>query len=300
MIRVRAASAAAFVCLLTAVLVAMASGVHAQDKSDESQIRAIVAAQATAWNAGDGNAYAKDVAPDVSFTNLFGMVMYGAPAFAERHRQILATFYNGTTKQHEIRRIRFVTSDVAIVDIDNSLRGVKAMPAGIAVPPDGTLKTQLMEVFVRRSGRWWIEAYHNVDAKADKPDFSGEWILNRQASTLSPGADGVKSAVVRIEHRSTFRYQATFETAGNPLKVEYELQSDGREVAAGQPGAQSVSSLRWDGSALIYTGRIQRPNGELQIEFRYELFDDGRRLRAVEKLRGGGREQDNVWIFERR
>src|SRR4051812_37195513 len=31
------------------------------------------------------NAYAPKLAPDASFTNLFGMVMYGAPAFAKRH-----------------------------------------------------------------------------------------------------------------------------------------------------------------------------------------------------------------------
>ena len=37
--------------------------------------------------------------------------------------------------------------------------------AGILVPPDGVVRTQLMEVFVRRSGRWWVEAYHNVDVK---------------------------------------------------------------------------------------------------------------------------------------
>jgi uncharacterized protein (TIGR02246 family) len=137
----------------------------APDDRDDAALRAIVAAQAAAWNAGDGNAYAKDVAPDVSFTNLFGMVMYGAEAFAERHRQILATFYKGTTKHHTIRRIRFVTRDVAIVDIDNELRGIKSTPAGIVVPPDGVLKTQLMEVFVRRGDRWWVEAYHNVETK---------------------------------------------------------------------------------------------------------------------------------------
>ena len=136
-----------------------------QDDRDAAALRAIVAAQAAAWNAGDGTAYAKDVSPDISFTNVFGMVMYGAEAFADRHRQILATFYKGTTKRHTIRRVRFVTSDVAIVDIDNEVRGIKAMPAGIAVPLDGVLKTQLMEVFVRRGGRWWVEAYHNVETK---------------------------------------------------------------------------------------------------------------------------------------
>jgi uncharacterized protein (TIGR02246 family) len=136
-----------------------------QDDAAEAPIRAIVAEQVAAWDAGDGAAYARALAPDASFTNLFGMVMYGAAAFAERHRQILATFYKGTIKYHAIRRIRFVTPDVAIVDIDNEVRGVKAMPAGIVVPPDGIVKTQLMEVFVRRGDRWWIEAYHNVDTK---------------------------------------------------------------------------------------------------------------------------------------
>jgi uncharacterized protein (TIGR02246 family) len=151
-----------------AVIVLVASvgvGSVRQDASAEAAIRAIVAEQAAAWNKGDGPGYARHVAPEVSFTNLFGMVMYGAPAFVERHTAILGTFYKGTTKSHEIRRIRLVTSDVAIVDIDNQVRGVKAMPEGIVVPADGIVRTQLMEVFVRRNGEWLVEAYHNVDTK---------------------------------------------------------------------------------------------------------------------------------------
>ena len=98
------------------------------------------------------------------------MVMYGTPAFTTRHTEILKTFYKGTTKRHQIRRVRFVTPDVAIVDIDNEVHGVKAMPAGISVPADGVIRTQLMEVFVRRDGTWLVEAYHNVDLKpAAKP-----------------------------------------------------------------------------------------------------------------------------------
>jgi uncharacterized protein (TIGR02246 family) len=152
------------------ILLAGSAGLlFARVAAPEAPIRDIVAQQAAAWNAGDGQAYAEHVAPDVSFTNLFGMVMYGAPAFAKRHTEILATFYRGTTKHHSIRRIRFVTLDVAIVDIDNEVRGVKVMPAGIDVPPDGVVKTQLMEVFVRRNGRWWIEAYHNVAIKPTNP-----------------------------------------------------------------------------------------------------------------------------------
>jgi uncharacterized protein (TIGR02246 family) len=150
-----------------AVLVFCSVSSFAQtDATREGAIRRIVAEQAKAWNAGDGAGYSRHVSPDVSFTNLFGMVMYGAPAFEKRHSDILATFYKGTTKAHTVRRIRFVTADVAIVDIDNEVHGVKAMPAGMPVPPDGIIRTQLMEVFVRRDGRWLVEAYHNVDVKS--------------------------------------------------------------------------------------------------------------------------------------
>ena len=137
----------------------------AQRDESEASIRSIVAAQVVAWDAGDGDAYARHLAADVSFTNLFGMVMYGASAFAQRHAEVLATFYRGSTKHRHVQRIRFLTPDVAIVDIDDEVRGVTAMPEGIAVPPDGIVRTQLMEVFVRRDDRWWIEAYHSVDVK---------------------------------------------------------------------------------------------------------------------------------------
>lgn len=151
--------------LLLSIVTLLPSTAFAQNAADEAAIRNIIAEQAAAWTAGDAARYGSRVAADASFTNLFGMVMYGAPAFVDRHKQILATFYKGTTKHHAVRKIRFVTPDVALVDIDNEVHGVKAMPAGIVVPPNGVIKTQLMEVFVRRGGQWWVEAYHNVDTK---------------------------------------------------------------------------------------------------------------------------------------
>jgi hypothetical protein len=135
----------------------------------------------------------------------------------------------------------------------------------------------------------------------EKPDFSGDWILNRQASTLSPGADGVQSGTWQITHRDpAFRHKAEFATAGKPIKYEYELQSDGREAVATHPGGRTTSSLRWEGSALVVAFRTERAEGETKISFRYELLDAGRRLRAAEQVRGTDHDQDNVWIFDRR
>jgi len=132
-----------------------------------------------------------------------------------------------------------------------------------------------------------------------KPDFSGEWILNRQASTLSAGADAVRSGVWRIDHREpTFRHKAALATETNTIEYEYELLSDGPEVEGSERGARTVGSLRWDGEALVVTWRTERSGAEMVIAFRYELLDA--RLRATEGVRGTDHDQDNVWIYERR
>src|SRR5262245_1736200 len=93
----------------------------------------------------------------------------------------------------------------------------------------------------------------------EKPDFSGEWMLNRQASTLSPGADAMQSGVWQIEHREpAFRHKAEFMSDGKPFNYEYELLSDGREVVFSQQGVRTVSSLGWEGNALVVTWRTER------------------------------------------
>lgn len=120
-----------------------------------------------------------------------------------------------------------------------------------------------------------------------KPDFSGNRTLNRQASTLSPAAAAFQSGILRIDHREpTFRCRATHVADGEPVEYEFELRSDG-------PG------LRWDGNALVFTFDTAGPDGKVAISFRYELQEGGRRLQAAEQLRGGGRDQDNVWVYER-
>ncbi len=134
-----------------------------------------------------------------------------------------------------------------------------------------------------------------------KPDFSGRWILDRQASALSPGADAVLSAVWHIEHRDpTFRHKAAFTTTGKPIEYEYELLSDGREVVGTHDEGRTASTLSWEGNTLVSIFRTQHAGGETAISFRYELLDAGQRLRASEQVRGTDHDQDNVWLFDHR
>jgi uncharacterized protein (TIGR02246 family) len=152
--------------LVTVTLAALGVTAMAAPKaSDEAAVRAVVAEETAAWNVGDAKAYSAHVAQDVSFTNILGVVMYGRKAFETRHAEIFRTVFKGSHLQQTMQRLRFVTPDVAIVDVDSEVRGFAGLPPAVKPFPDGTLRTRLLQVLVKRDGEWWIEAYHNVDAK---------------------------------------------------------------------------------------------------------------------------------------
>ena len=116
-----------------------------------------------------------------------------------------------------------------------------------------------------------------------RPDFSGEWILNVEASELSSVvAPVVQSGFVHIEHREpTIAVHLSITMNDDPVEFRFERSSN------------------WEEDVLVFADTVNTPNGELTICFRYQLEDSGQRLRATERLRGAGREQDNVWVFDR-
>ena len=135
-----------------------------------------------------------------------------------------------------------------------------------------------------------------------KPDFSGEWVLNRQASTLPPPVSNVESGVVRIEHREpSFTFHRSYVIAGTPRDAGFTRRTDGSETSeAGPQGMATVSTLRWDGAALVLAMRIKGAGLEATNDVRYELVDGGRRLRATEQGRSPVGNHDAVWIYDRR
>ena len=135
-----------------------------------------------------------------------------------------------------------------------------------------------------------------------KPDFSGEWVLNRQASSLPPPVSNVESGVVRIEHREpSFSCHRTYVIAGTPREASFTRRTDGSETSeTGPQGMATVSTLRWDGAALVLAMRIKGTGFEATNDVRYELLEGGRRLRATEQGRSPLGNHDAVWIYDRR
>jgi hypothetical protein len=134
-----------------------------------------------------------------------------------------------------------------------------------------------------------------------KPDFSGEYILDLKASELDGDAATVRSAVLRINHTEPLvRVQGEFVSEGSSSNYNLERETDGRDHVDGKE-PPTTSSLRWFGASLVFDDRTDVP-GETPVttSWRYELDASGNRLTAIERRRGGGRDRDNVWVFDRR
>ena len=81
-----------------------------------------------------------------------------------------------------------------------------------------------------------------------KPDFSGEYELDRRASTLSPSAAAIESAVLRLEHREpVFRCSAKWVAGGKTLmEYSFQLSTDGPEAAPGEnDSGRTGRETRW-------------------------------------------------------
>ena len=96
-----------------------------------------------------------------------------------------------------------------------------------------------------------------------KPDFSGDWTLNRQASTLSPAAAAFQSGVMRIEHHEPiFRCEATYVADGKPVGIEWTSSNMNRPWFGGSqwiPNTDNCKGNAW--RALIIDGLNQASVG---------------------------------------
>jgi hypothetical protein len=138
-------------------------------------------------------------------------------------------------------------------------------------------------------------------AAQGRPDFSGDWTLDRQASVLQGQSAAVDSGTMRIAHRDpSFTFSRTFIVNNRPQEASFEIRTDGAEVTRRDGPAPSRSRLEWQGSSLLLTALFTTPGGEVSNVVRYELLDGGKTLRAIEDLGGAAPPHHNVWIYQRR
>ena len=118
------------------------------------QVREVLKEVYAAWEANDADAFATRYAETASAT-LPGAYLPGRQAI----RDMMATLFAGDLKDsravYEVREIRFVTGDVAIVASKGAV-----LLAG-QTEPDAASRALKTWVLSRQDGTWHIQAFHN-------------------------------------------------------------------------------------------------------------------------------------------
>ncbi len=145
--------------ILTIICVFSVSGIYAQKKDtksvDETAIRGILMRLETAWTGGDGKKFGEEFAEDADFTVWNGMYLKGRKTIAEGHQHIFDTIYKDTKLRFNIRQIRFLRDDVAVVHATGVVAKKSAeFPATPMVVP--------VFVFSNENGKWQITAFQNT------------------------------------------------------------------------------------------------------------------------------------------
>ncbi len=88
---------------------------NAPNAADEAAVRALVQKCVEAWNKGSGEAFAAQFAEDSDFVVGNGMHLKGRKQNASNHQQIFDTFFKGTRLWLQVKSVRFLRADVALM-----------------------------------------------------------------------------------------------------------------------------------------------------------------------------------------
>ena len=135
-------------------------------EADETAISRIIQQIEEAWNAGDGPASARPFAQDVDYMVWNGMYVKGRQALAEGHQQIFDTIYKGSEILYQIKSIRFLRDDVAVVHVEAVLR----------VPQNNSAfaEVRAVPVFIitKNNGDWQVDVFQNTLVQPDQNALS--------------------------------------------------------------------------------------------------------------------------------
>jgi uncharacterized protein (TIGR02246 family) len=148
--------------LILVFLVAAMSvfGAAARDNaSDRAAIQQVLDAHGNAWTKGDAVAAASVMTEDADWVSGGGDVIEGRPAIEAAHREWLSGGAKGSRHAHlGTPKIRFIRSDVAVVDGDSYIGGLRD-ERGKEMPPSFSRYTAVM---VKDGGGWKVSAFRSL------------------------------------------------------------------------------------------------------------------------------------------
>lgn len=137
------------------------------DSDAEAAFLRIVRHLESAWNAGDGHAFAAPFAKDADFVTIRAEHVRGRDAIGAGHAAIFRTIYAGSSNSYRIESSRLLRPDVALVHVHSVLDS----PQG---PLAGRHAARFSLVLTREPAGWEIAALHNTLEPVPRPTGGSE------------------------------------------------------------------------------------------------------------------------------
>jgi len=124
--------------------------------SDDHAVRSVPLDMIDAWNRGNGADFAARFSADADFIAFEGTQLGGREKIAAFHQHLFDTELKGTRLAGEVKFVRFLTPNVAVVHAVGS--------TALAGQPKTSPSRDSMQLFVvvKRGDRWYAEAMLNA------------------------------------------------------------------------------------------------------------------------------------------
>jgi len=135
---------------------------------------------------------------------------------------------------------------------------------------------------------------------ADKPNFTGTWKLNTSKSDFGP-APGPDSLTREVKHDDpNIQIKTTQSGPQGSAVTEAKWTTDGKESVNSTPRGEVKGSMKWDGDTLVHQYKVNTTQaGEIAIEDRWKLAEEGKVMDVKSKISGGFGEFERKMVLEK-
>jgi uncharacterized protein (TIGR02246 family) len=127
------------------------------EQRDRAAIEAAVQNYMDQWNKHDVHAVAMAYTEDCDFVNNFGGLTHGRAGMEAMFGPFMTGVYSETHQTGHVRTIRFLTPDVAAVDVDWEMTGAKNQDGSMRPTRKGLHSLIMMK---QKDGSWLIAVMH--------------------------------------------------------------------------------------------------------------------------------------------
>ena len=148
-------------CAVALLLLFAASIGRAQTQgkidADSTAIKQCVAAWEDAWNRHDAHGTAMAYVEDGDFSSTTGVPSHGWRELEAHYNEIFTTFLKDARRTDTVRSIRFLSPEIAVVDIDWQMTGARTRDGKNAPNRKGLLTWVVTK---QHDEQWMITIYH--------------------------------------------------------------------------------------------------------------------------------------------